>query len=219
MSETPPKLILASTSPYRAEMLAKCYLAFEQVRPEFTELILANERPETEALRLAKGKSDSVDKAIAGRNALEFEKNGTHSKRASVIVGSDQIACLNGQILGKPGTSKKAIEQLTSCSDDWVSFYTGLHVIYRSADGLSIENTSYVEEFSVKFRSLAPAEIKNYVAMDQPLDCAGSFKAEGLGLTLFENMKGRDIHTLYGLPLLQLLEILRGYRINPILQH
>ncbi|MFT4712883.1 MAG: MAF protein [Candidatus Azotimanducaceae bacterium] len=216
MSETPPKLVLASTSRYRAEMLAKCCLLFEQERPEFKELLLAHEQPEATALRLARGKSDMVTQLIADRDVFVSESGGVQPKHASVIVGSDQIACLSGQILGKPGTSEKAIEQLTSCSGAWVSFFTGLHVIYRSADGLDIKRTNYTEEFSVKFRSLTAAEIKTYVHMDQPLDCAGSFKAEGLGLTLFENMKGRDIHTLYGLPLLKLLEILRSYGINPI---
>jgi septum formation protein len=216
MSERPPKLVLASTSPYRAEMLAKCCLLFEQERPEFEERLLAHEQPQAAALRLASGKSNSVAQLIAERNVHTSKKNDPQIKHASVIIGSDQIACVRGQVLGKPGTSEKAIAQLANCSGDWVTFFTGLHVIYLSADGLDIKQTSYTEKFSVKFRSLTTAEIKTYVHMDQPLDCAGSFKAEGLGLTLFENMKGRDIHTLYGLPLLQLLKILRSYGINPI---
>jgi len=212
-TETSPQLILASTSPYRAEMLAKCGLSFSQESPEYIEQIVAAEAPQAAALRLACGKARTIVNSLKRHDG---KSDSSSQIPARVVIGCDQVACLNGVILGKPGSESRAIEQLTVCSDEWVSFHTGLFVSFLSENGLEPTETSYIEEFAVKFRLLTAAEIETYIAMDQPLDCAGSFKAEGLGLTLFEDMKGRDIHTLYGLPLLQLLEILRGYGINPI---
>ena len=214
-SKKEPKLFLASTSPYRAEMLAKCGLSFSQLDPEYLEEIDQNESPEVSARRLACGKAENLLALLldSGANQTQTDKDSPW-----VIVGSDQIASLKGTILGKPGTVPRAIAQLNACSRQWVSFYTGLHVIYYVGPNTKPVETNYIEEFRVKFRELTETEIENYVALDQPLDCAGSFKAEGLGLTLFDEMRGQDIHTLYGLPLLQLLKVLRQHGINPIKQ-
>jgi len=208
-----PNLILASTSRYRAEMLTKCGLSFSQKSPEYIEQILPEEQPSKAALRLAEGKAQAVANSLGYRVNLRV---ASQPKSATIIVGSDQVACLNKTVLTKPGSATRAIEQLSACSGQWVNFHTGLFVLYKGGGGTETRETGYVEEFSVKFRQLTASEIRRYVALDQPLDCAGSFKAEGLGLTLFDDMRGRDIHTLYGLPLLQLLEVLRDYGINPI---
>lgn len=208
-----PNLILASTSRYRAEMLTKCGLSFLQKSPDYVEQIKSEEQPRTAALRLAQGKARAVANSLGSR---VNEQAASQPESASIIIGSDQIACLNKAVLTKPGSVNRAIEQLSACSGQWVNFHTGLFVLHRGGPGTETKETGYIEEFSVKFRQLTSSEIRRYVALDQPLDCAGSFKAEGLGLTLFDDMRGRDIHTLYGLPLLQLLEILRGYGINPI---
>lgn len=217
MSKLINKLILASTSSYRAQMLIKCGLTFEQIDPRFDETELDDELPDRAAIRLAQGKAD----AVANRLKVEAPTESSE-EQAMVIIGCDQIASLQGRKLGKPGTGDRAIEQLTNCSGKWVSFYTGLHLIHfpgvqSNLGKNTCEAQSYLEEFSVKFRTLSRIEITNYVEMDQPLDCAGSFKAEGLGLTLFDDMKGRDINTLYGLPMLALLKYLRNYGINTLL--
>ena len=208
-----PNLILASTSRYRAEMLTKCGLSFLQKSPECDEQFSAEEHPREAALRLARGKAQAVADSLGSR---VNEQSTSQTASTSIIIGSDQVACLNNAVLTKPGSANRAIEQLRSCSGQWVNFHTGLFVLHKGSDGSETKECGYIEEFSVKFRQLTISEIRRYVALDQPLDCAGSFKAEGLGLTLFDDMRGRDIHTLYGLPLLQLLEILRSYGINPI---
>ncbi len=212
-TETSPQLILASTSPYRAEMLAKCGLSFSQKSPEYVEQLIPEEEPQAAALRLARGKALAV---VHSFDSAGGEQEYSPLKSCRVVIGCDQVACLNGVVLGKPGSASRASKQLTACSGEWVTFHTGLFVSVLPGTGLEPAETSYIEDFAVKFRLLSTTEIENYIAMDQPLDCAGSFKAEGLGLTLFEDMRGRDINTLYGMPLLQLLKILRNYGINPI---
>ncbi len=208
-----PNLILASTSPYRAEMLTKCGLSFSKISPDYAEQIYPDEPAHAAALRLAQGKAWAVANQLDSRMG---ESGHSMAGKSGVVIGCDQIACLHETVLSKPGSVTRAIEQLAACSGKWVTFHTGLCVLHKVDAGTEPETVEYVEEFSVKFRQLTTDEITRYVDLDQPLDCAGSFKAEGLGLTLFEDMRGRDIHTLYGLPLLQLLEILRSYGVNPI---
>lgn len=131
-----------------------------------------------------------------------------------LIIGSDQICVLDGEITGKPLTEEKARQQLAKASGNIVTFYTGL-ALYNSASGhLHTE----VEPFDVHFRHLSEAEIDDYVRKEHPLHCAGSFKSEGLGIALFERLEGRDPNTLIGLPLIALCQMLRREGFNPLLQ-
>ena len=193
-----PQLILASTSPYRRELLKKLQLPFECAAPAVDELPLPSEPPRQLVLRLAQAKA----KALA-------ERYPNH-----LIIGSDQVCVLDGKITGKPHTEENARQQLRKASGHVVTFYTGL-ALYNSANGhLQTE----CEPFDVHFRQLSDAEIANYIKKEQPLNCAGSFKSEGLGITLFDRLEGRDPNTLIGLPLIALTKMLRHEGMNPLLK-
>lgn len=183
-----PPLLLASTSKYRAERLACLGLDFDQASPRCDEAPLPGEHPHALALRLAREKAASL---IA-------------DYPAHLIIGSDQTAAdPNGFLLTKPGTEHRAIEQLQRCSDCTVTFYTAVAFAGPVVD-------SWMVETRVQFRSLNLDEIQRYVAKEQPLDCAGSFKVESLGITLFNWVRSDDPNALIGLPILSLAHRLRG---------
>ncbi len=188
---TPPRLILASTSPYRRELLRRLGLAFETVRPEVDETPRLGETPQALAVRLACAKAE----AVLGRSALSA---GTWA------IGSDQVAELDGRPLGKPGSIEYAVAQLTAMSGRSVRFYTALCL--ANGDGRRLEALDIT---TVRFRDLAVDEIERYVARERPLDCAGSFKAEGLGVALFDAIDNRDPTALIGLPLIATARLLR----------
>ncbi|PLV61421.1 nucleoside triphosphate pyrophosphatase [Erwinia sp. B116] len=190
------QLVLASTSPYRQALLAKLQLPFTTAAPSTDETPHPSESAEDLVLRLAIAKARALKEAFPD----------------SLIVGSDQVCVLNGAICGKPHTEENARAQLRAASGNSVVFYTGL-ALFDSRDG-SVQ--SRVEPFSVDFRPLSDAEIARYVALEQPLNCAGSFKSEGLGITLFERLSGRDPNTLVGLPLIALAEMLRNAGVDPL---
>lgn len=190
------QLILASSSPYRRALLAKLGIPFDCAAPYIKEEALPGESAATLASRLA------TEKALA----LTAQFPG------ALIIGSDQVAECDGQLLGKPGNTENAIAQLRLCAGRKVNFHTGLCL----ADALSGKHSTLCETFSVHFRNLSPEEIRRYVELDQPLDCAGSFKAEGLGIALFEKMEGNDPNTLIGLPLIRLIDLLRQYQLDPL---
>ncbi|RUO25634.1 septum formation inhibitor Maf [Aliidiomarina minuta] len=198
MSDSYPlPLVLGSSSPYRKQLLEKLGLSFTAVSPDIDETHSPGETPKQLVARLAAAKARKVAK----------------EHKQHIIIGSDQIAVLeNEQILGKPGSVEKAIEQLTACNGQVVTFFTGLSVL-NSENG-KIE--TLVEPFEVGFRQLTAAEIKSYVEKEQPLNCAGSFKSEGLGISLFAFMHGDDPNSLIGLPLIRLLELLRHQGISPL---
>lgn len=133
-------------------------------------------------------------------------------QRSGVIIASDQVASVDNHVLGKPGTAQKAIEQLTLCAGKTVTFYTGLCVYNTNSNHLQCD----VILFEVTFRPLSHGEIARYIELEQPLDCAGSFKSEGLGISLFESMRGDDPNALVGLPLIALCTMLRNEGINPL---
>ncbi len=192
------QLVLASTSPYRRELLQKLDVPFECAAPEVDELPLPGESPRQLVLRLAQAKAQAL--------ATRFPDH--------LIIGSDQVCVLGGKITGKPHTVENARLQLREASGHVVTFYTGL-AVYNSAKGhLQTE----CEPFDVHFRHLTDAEINRYVQKEQPLNCAGSFKSEGLGITLFERLEGRDPNTLIGLPLISLCKMLRHEQYNPLLR-
>lgn len=183
-----PRLVLASTSPYRRELLARLRLPFDTVRPEVDERPLADESPEALALRLAVAKARVV--------AL--------SRPEACVVGSDQVADFDGRPLGKPGDRATAIAQLVAMSGRSVAFRTAVAVATGDALDSALDTTL------VRFRRLAMAEIERYVDLEQPFDCAGSFKCEGLGISLFEAIESRDPTALVGLPLVATARLLRA---------
>lgn len=191
-----PQLILASTSPWRRALLEKLAIPFECAAPEVDETPLPGEAPRHLALRLAQKKAQSL----------------AHRYPSHLIIGSDQICVLDGEITGKPLTEENARQQLLKARGNIVTFYTGL-ALYNSATGhLQTE----VEPFDVHFRHLSETEIEDYVRKERPLHCAGSFKSEGLGIALFERLEGRDPNTLIGLPLIALCQMLRREDMNPL---
>ncbi|MGG7448908.1 Maf family protein [Kosakonia oryzendophytica] len=190
-------LILASTSPYRRALLEKLGLSFECAAPQTDETPRAGESPRHLVLRLAQEKAQSL----------------AHAWPQHLIIGSDQVCVLDGEITGKPHTEENARQQLMKASGNIVTFYTGL-ALYNSATGhLQTE----CEPFDVHFRHLSEQEIDDYVRKERPLNCAGSFKSEGLGIALFERLDGRDPNTLVGLPLIALCQMLRREHCNPLL--
>ena len=187
------KLILASTSIYRRTILQKLLIPFASASPMVDETPLAAESPNDLVARLAQAKAKNVAKTHEG-----------------LIIGSDQVACVDGTILGKPGNFANAVQQLTFLAGKTVIFYTGLCVF----DSASKRHESIVERFNVTFKPLSHSQIVTYVNAEQPYDCAGSFKCEGLGICLFTKLDGRDPNTLIGLPLIGLIELLAKFDVD-----
>ncbi|MFP4155428.1 MAG: Maf family protein [Halothiobacillaceae bacterium] len=191
------RLILASSSPYRRALLDRLGLPFECVKPEVDEAARPGETPEQLVLRLARAKAE----AVAG------------SRPGSLVIGSDQVAVLGDRVLGKPGGETAARRQLAAASGQVVRFLTGLCLV--AADG---STELAMVPYSVRFRSLNEAQINAYLDREQPFDCAGSFKSEGLGVALFESMEGEDPTALVGLPLIRLCSMLRAAGLDPLAQ-
>ena len=181
-------IILASTSPYRRQLLERLQVPFRCVSPATDEAPRPGELPET----------------LAGRLALEKARCVAAIAPHAIVIGSDQVASLDGAILGKPGSHAVARKQLRASSGREVRFWTGLAVICRAQE-LELRHT---EPFSVHFRDLLDTAIDDYLAREQPFDCAGSFKWEGLGIALFEKLEGCDPTSLEGLPLIALTTLL-----------
>ena len=190
------RLVLGSTSPFRREILNKLELDFETAAPDIDESALENETPEQLVLRLAEQKARAVGK--------DFTEH--------LIIGSDQVAVIDGEILGKPHTHERAVEQLSNASGKTVRFYTGL-CLYNSATNVA---QSEAVPFDVVFRKLNTSQIENYLEKEKPYKCAGSFKSEALGITLFEKLLGDDPNTLIGLPLIRLVAMLEKENLHPI---
>jgi len=192
-----PELILASTSPYRRELLQRLRLPFEVVGPQVDETPLEGETPAAAAARLARAKAEAV---AAGRPG-------------ALVVGSDQTATLDGvAILGKPGGHERARAQLRAASGREMIFHTALAVVRRS-DGFAHEQ---VVETRVRFRELSDAAIEAYLLAERPYDCAGSAKAEGLGIALLAALDGPDPTALIGLPLIALTDALCRAGLPPL---
>jgi len=184
------RLVLASTSRYRATLLGRLALPFEVAAPGVDESALRDEPPQALALRLARAKA----RAVADRNPGAW------------ALGSDQVAVLDGVVLGKPLTVERCIAQLTIASGREVTFLTAA-CLTRSGDPRLLE---HVDETRVCFRKLEAREIRRYVELERPLDCAGGFKCEGLGIALFERIENSDPTALIGLPLIWVAGALRA---------
>ncbi len=182
------QLVLASTSPFRRTLLERLGLAFETVAPDTDETPLESETPDALVARLSEAKARAV--------ATPFSD--------ALIIGSDQVAILDNQILGKPGNHEKAVEQLRAASGRRVNFLTGLCLLNSKTGNCQVS----VVPFSVVFRPLSETQIEQYLLRDKPYQCAGSFKSEGLGISLFEKMEGDDPNALIGLPLIELTTLL-----------
>ena len=177
-------------------LLEKLGIPFECAAPEVDETPQPGESPRHLVTRLAKEKAQSL--------AVRYP--------AHLIIGSDQVCVLDGEITGKPHTEENACQQLLRARGSIVTFYTGL-ALYNSASGhLQTE----CEPFDVHFRHLSEEEIMDYVRRERPLNCAGSFKSEALGIALFDKLDGRDPNTLVGLPLIALCQMLRREECNPL---
>ena len=190
----PQKLILASTSPYRRELLSRLGLSFEVANPETDESQLPGETPENLALRLSEAKARAV--AVNHPDAL--------------IIGSDQVAVMENRIFGKPGNHERAVKQLQELSGKTVNFFTGLCLLNARTGQAEVRGVPTL----VGFRDLTNQEIENYLQREPAYNCAGSAKSEGLGITLLRHMRGDDPNALVGLPLIALSEMLRNQGVS-----
>ncbi len=192
---TLPRVVLASTSRYRAELLRRLLDRFEQLAPGVEETASPGETPAARAARLAEAKA----RAVAAR------------QRDALVIGSDQVAALDDAVLDKPGNAGNARRQLAACSGRGVDFHTALCVI-DTRDGATLHA---IDHTRVVFRTLGEDEITRYLERDRPLDCAGSFRAEAAGIALFERIESTDPTALIGLPLIALAALLRraGFRV------
>jgi septum formation protein len=189
-------LILASSSPYRKELLQRLLLDFEVFSPDIDESQLADERPEQTALRLAQLKAKKIAK--------------THPE--AIIIGCDQVATLDGLQLGKPGNYKNATEQLRMMRGKQVTFHSALCLYNAKTQHMQAEVVPYV----VEFRNVSNEQIDRYLLTEKPYNCAGSAKSEGLGIALISSMHGEDPNALIGLPLIKLISMLTAENIHVI---
>jgi len=193
---TPRALILGSTSAYRRALLERLCIPFTVVAPDVDETTLAGETPEQTAIRLALAKAHAV----------------AQGREDSVVIGSDQVADLHGEAIGKPGNFERARSQLQRMSGQTVVFHTAVAVVCLAQQFVA----QAVVPVQVKFRILSDAEISHYLLAETPYDCAGSAKSEGLGIALLERIDNSDPSALVGLPLIETARMLRAAGI-PIL--
>ncbi len=189
-----PPLILASTSTYRQGLLRKLGIPFRSLAPQTDETPLPGENAHQLVMRLAQAKAHAVAQSLD----------------QGWVIGSDQVCVIDEQILGKPGSHERAVEQLRRLSGHAITFYTGLCLW----DVASQERQVIVEPFVVHFRELNDAQINSYLHQEHPYDCAGSFKSEALGVCLFERFEGRDPNTLVGLPLMALTDMFQTWGVS-----
>lgn len=189
-----PQIVLASTSRYRRELLTRLGLPFEVAAPDVDETALPGETPEATASRLAVAKARAV--------AVRFPQ--------AYVIGSDQVAVLEGATLGKPGNHANAVNQLRTMRGKEVTFHTALCLLHAASG----QAPTRVVPFYVRFRDYSDAQIERYLQREQPYDCAGSARCEGLGIALIAEMRGTDPNALIGLPLIALTEMLAAQGIG-----
>lgn len=189
-------LVLASSSEYRQELLRKLNLKFTSVSPELDETPLPNETPKQTAIRLSAAKALALIEKFPG----------------SLIIGSDQVAELNGRAIGKPGNRQNTVDQLLAASGRCMTFYTGVAV----ANSLTGKVLSEIDECRVHFKRLSPEAIHRYVDLEKPFHCAGGFKSEAMGIALLHKIEGSDPNALVGLPLIKLIGLLEKFGVEVI---
>ena len=189
-------IILASSSPFRRQLLARLHLDFDFQAPDVDESLLTDESAEDYVCRLAKAKANKI-----------AEKNPD-----AIVIGSDQCALLDGQILGKPGNHEIALAQLRRAQGKTVIFHTAVCVLNLISGYEATRNVP----FEVDFRQLEDEQLDHYLRMEEPYQCAGSFKSEGYGITLFQAMRGEDPTALIGLPLISLIPMLEAAGIDVV---
>lgn len=182
------KIILASSSPYRRELLARLKIPFEVIEPHVDETPLSGETAEVHVKRLAVAKAQAV----------------AQNRQNSLVIGSDQVAVHSGKICGKPLDHTNAVRQLREASGKVVTLFTGLALINTAANRIQSE----VVPYEVVFRRLTDAQIERYLSKERPFDCTGGVRAEGLGIALLERFGGDDPNALIGLPLIRLVRML-----------
>lgn len=182
------QLVLASTSPFRRDLLSRLGVSFKTANPQTDESPLLGETPENTALRLSEAKARAV----------------AHLFPDALIIGSDQVAILEGQVYGKPGTHDNAIRQLQTMRGKTVNFFTGLCLLDARTGKVQVRGIPTL----VTFRDLADEEIENYLRREKPYNCAGAAKSEGLGIAIIARMQGDDPNALIGLPLIALCDLL-----------
>jgi septum formation protein len=188
------KLVLASTSPYRRELLSRLGIPFAIANPDTDESPLPGEAPTATALRLAEAKA----RAVAAQHP------------DALIIGSDQVAEVDGRTYGKPGSHERAAAQLRELSGKTVNFFTGLCLLDTDTGRAEVRGVSTL----VGFRNLDDAEIESYLMREPAFDCAGSAKSEGLGIALLSRIEGSDPNALVGLPLIALCDLLRRHGVR-----
>lgn len=184
-----PTIVLASSSPYRQQLLRTLGLDFTAISPDVDETQYKGESPEALVKRLAETKARAISD--------KFPK--------ALIISSDQVAVLDNKIMGKPGNHAVAKEQLKAASGMRMNFLTSLCLLNTITDHVQLD----IVPFSVQFRRLDDAQIESYLQKEQPYNCAGSFKSEGLGIALFDSLNGEDPNALIGLPLIRLVDMLK----------
>ena len=192
-SAAAPRLVLASTSQFRRQLLERLGVPFTVAAPDVDETALPAETAIDLVNRLARAKAEIV----ASRHPH------------GLVIGSDQVALQGREILGKPGTTERCIEQLRACSGQRVTFNTAVHIIRSGTGPNGGSNESHMDTTTVYFRRLGDDEIRRYVGREKPLQCAGGFKVEGLGISLFERIESQDPTALIGLPLIWVAGALR----------
>ncbi|GAB1257329.1 Maf family nucleotide pyrophosphatase [Aurantivibrio plasticivorans] len=207
-----PSLVLASSSVYRRELLSRLGLPFLHLSPDIDESPFPREAPEALVDRLARSKAERVISTIRSG----FTVDRADLAETAWVIASDQVASLNGELLGKPNSVPRAIEQLSRCSGHQVCFHTSL-CLYSLGAGVDAKLIdAFISSTKVSFRELTRAQIENYIHREKPLDCAGSFKVEGLGVSLFTGIESDDPTSLIGLPLIALTGMLQSVGLDPL---
>lgn len=193
--QSQPQLILASSSMIRKRVLAKIGIEFTAISPNINESPLPEEAPEALVRRLSEEKARKI--------ALQYSNH--------LIIGSDQVAVVNNEIVGKPSNRARAIKQLEVASGRTVSLYTGVALLNSGTGRIQVD----VLPYRVQFRDLTRAVIENYIDRDQPYDCSGSLRSEGLGIALLSKFEGEDPNILLGLPMIRLIDMLAEESVFP----
>ena len=194
--QSQPQLILASSSKIRKRVLAKIGIEFTAISPNIDESPLPEEAPEALVQRLSEEKARKV----------------AHQYSNHLVIGSDQVTVVNYEIVGKPSNRAQAIKQLEAASGRTVSLYTGVALLNSGTGRIQVD----VLPYRVQFRELTRAVIENYIDKDQPYDCGGSLRSEGLGIALLSKFEGEDPNILLGLPLIRLIDMLAEESVFPL---